>query len=88
MAIHLGLKSILNNSLKSVKVGQKMKLILREINMRLSEYLDVTLRNALGDESTKSETLMKLYGGVKLFTLSDIEKAWREGRGETISNNL
>ena len=56
--------------------------------MRLSEYLDVTLRNAPGDESTKSETLMKLYGGVKLFTLSDIEKAWREGRGETISNNL
>ena len=74
--------------MKSVKVGQKMKLILREINLRLSEYLDVTLRNALGDESTKSETLMKLYGGVKLFTLSDIEKAWREGRGETISNNL
>ena len=56
--------------------------------MRLSEYLDVTLRNALGDDSTKSETLKKLYEKVKLFTLSDIEKAWKDGRGETISNNL
>ena len=65
-----------------------MKQTLKWINMRLSEYLDVTLRNALGDDSTKSETLKKLYEKVKLFTLSDIEKAWKDGRGETISNNL
>ena len=47
--------------------------------MKRSEYLDKALRGVLGDTSTSSETLRKLYSKTKLFSIEDIEKAWNEG---------
>ena len=47
--------------------------------MTKSEYLTSILRDILGDENTNSETLKKLYGRTKLFSLEDIEKAYDAG---------
>ena len=53
--------------------------------MNLSEYSDRILRETLGDEITKIDTLRKLYGGQKLFTLEDISNAWKAGRDDVIN---
>ena len=53
--------------------------------MTLSDYLDNELREVLGDETTKMDTLRKLYGGQKLFTFEDISNAWKAGRDDVIN---
>ena len=47
--------------------------------MTKSEYLAEMLRKILGDESTNTETLKKLYRRTKLFTLEDIEQDYDNG---------
>ena len=53
--------------------------------MTLLEYLDNKLRTTIEDEHTKIETLRKLYGQQKLFTLEDISNAWKAGRDDVIN---
>ena len=48
--------------------------------MQKEEFTTNRLREVLGDTVTKSETLRKLYGRTKLFTLEDIEEAYNEGK--------
>ena len=47
--------------------------------MTKSEYLADVLQRILGDTATNTETLKKLYGRTKLFTLEDVENAYDEG---------
>ena len=47
--------------------------------MKKADYLDKALRGVLGDSSTNSETLRKLYSKTKLFSIEDIENAWNDG---------
>ena len=44
--------------------------------MQKNEFLINKLRDILGDTATKADTLKKLYGRTKLFTLEDIEQTW------------
>ena len=53
--------------------------------MTLLEYLDNKLRTTIEDEHTKIETLRKLYGQQKLFTLEYISNAWKAGRDDVIN---
>ena len=55
--------------------------------MNKSDYLTDVLQRALGDTSTKVDTLKKLYSRTKLFTLEDIERAYNEGKNNVLWKN-